>query len=64
MVDYETLSGDEIQALLKGKKIRQDEKKPAIPPRKTVPDTGLVKTDEKPLPQKKGSPKQKSAKAK
>ena len=40
LVDYETLSGDEIHALLKGKKIRQDEQKPAIPPRKTVPDTG------------------------
>ena len=40
LVDYETLSGDEIRDLLKGKKIRQDEKKPAVPPRKTVPDTG------------------------
>ncbi|MDY6407569.1 MAG: ATP-dependent zinc metalloprotease FtsH, partial [Pseudomonadota bacterium] len=40
LVDYETLSGDEIQALLKGRKIRQEENKPAIPPRKTVPDTG------------------------
>ncbi|MBR6412133.1 MAG: ATP-dependent zinc metalloprotease FtsH [Alphaproteobacteria bacterium] len=42
LVDYETLSGDEIHDLLKGKKIRQDEKKPAIPPRKTVPDTGVL----------------------
>jgi len=42
LVDYETLSGDEIHDLLKGKKIRQDEKKPAIPPRKTVPDTGKI----------------------
>ena len=38
LMDYETLSGDEIQDLLRGRKIRQDENKPAIPPRKTVPD--------------------------
>ena len=42
LVDYETLSGEEIHDLLQGKKIRQEEKKPAIPPRKTVPDTGVV----------------------
>ena len=42
LVDYETLSGEEIQDLLNGKKIRQEEQKPAIPPRKTVPDSGVV----------------------
>ena len=42
LVDYETLTGEEIHDLLKGKKIRKDELKPAIPPRKTVPDTGKL----------------------
>ena len=41
LVEYETLSGDEIQDLLKGKKIRISEQKTKIPPRKTVPDSGL-----------------------
>ncbi|MBO7257433.1 MAG: hypothetical protein J6V11_00665, partial [Alphaproteobacteria bacterium] len=39
LVEYETLSGDEIQDLLKGKKIRVSEQKTEIPPRKTVPDS-------------------------
>lgn len=38
LIEYETLSGDEIQDLLKGKSIRQQEDKPAIPPRVTVPN--------------------------
>ena len=39
LIEYETLSGDEIQALLKGKKIREEEKKVTDKkPRKTVPD--------------------------
>ena len=42
LVDYETLSGDEIHDLLQGKKIRLEETKPAVPPRKTVPDTGVL----------------------
>lgn len=39
LVEYETLSGDEINQLLKGKKIRLAETAPTIPPRKTVPDS-------------------------
>lgn len=39
LMEYETLSGDEIQSLLKGKKIRQDEKKASHKkPRSTVPE--------------------------
>lgn len=39
LIEYETLSGDEIHALLKGKKIREDEKKVSTKkPRPTVPD--------------------------
>lgn len=39
LVEYETLSGDEIHALLKGKKIREDEKKITTKkPRPTVPE--------------------------
>lgn len=37
LVEYETLSGDEITDLLNGKKIRQSEKKSLIKPRPTVP---------------------------
>lgn len=40
LIEYETLSGDEIKDLLTGKKIRTEEKRPPIPARKTVPDTG------------------------
>ncbi len=40
LVEYETLSGDEIRDLLAGRPIRREDEKPAIPPRKTVPDTG------------------------
>ncbi|MDD3669085.1 MAG: ATP-dependent zinc metalloprotease FtsH [Alphaproteobacteria bacterium] len=40
LIEYETLSGDEIKDLLAGKKIRSDEKRPPIPARKTVPDSG------------------------
>ena len=40
LMEYETLTGDEIALLLKGKKIRTEEQKAAqIPPRPTVPDT-------------------------
>lgn len=40
LMEYETLTGDEITLLLKGKKIRTEEQKAAqIPPRPTVPDT-------------------------
>ena len=40
LMEYETLTGDEITLLLKGKKIRTEEQKTAqIPPRPTVPDT-------------------------
>ena len=59
LVDYETLSGDEIHALLKGKKIRQEEKRPAIPPRKTVPDTGALKST---APKTKTTPTKKETK--
>lgn len=45
LVEYETLSGDEIHALLAGKKIRLEDKKPAIPPRKTVPDSGTFEAE-------------------
>ena len=39
LIQYETLSGEEIQTLLKGKKIRHtDEKTPKIKPRPTVPE--------------------------
>ncbi|MBQ4472369.1 MAG: cell division protein FtsH, partial [Alphaproteobacteria bacterium] len=39
LMEYETLSGDEVNALLKGKKIRQDEKKISTKkPRLTVPE--------------------------
>ncbi len=39
LIEYETLSGDEVQCLLKGKKIRQDEKKASTKkPRPTVPE--------------------------
>ncbi|MBQ3695826.1 MAG: ATP-dependent zinc metalloprotease FtsH [Alphaproteobacteria bacterium] len=39
LIEYETLSGDEVNALLKGKKIRQDEKKITLKkPRLTVPE--------------------------
>ena len=39
LIEYETLSGEEVNALLKGKKIREDEKKISDKkPRKTVPD--------------------------
>ena len=39
LVEYETLSGDEIRTLLKGKKIREDEKKVSTKkPRLTVPE--------------------------
>ncbi len=39
LIEYETLSGDEVQSLLKGKKIREDEKKVSDKkPRHTVPD--------------------------
>lgn len=41
LVEYETLSGDEITSLLAGNKIRQeDKKKSAIKPRPTVPTAG------------------------
>ncbi len=46
LVEYETLSGDEIQALLQGKKIRQETEQPVILPRKTVPDAGVIPTSE------------------
>ena len=40
LMEYETLTGDEIALLLKGKKIRTEEQQAAqIPPRPTVPDT-------------------------
>ncbi len=39
LIEYETLSGDEVNALLKGKKIRTEEKKAATKkPRSTVPN--------------------------
>ena len=39
LMEYETLSGDEVRALLKGKKIREDEKKISDKkPRPTVPN--------------------------
>jgi len=39
LIEYETLSGDEVQSLLKGKKIRQEEKKTSTKkPRLTVPE--------------------------
>ena len=39
LIEYETLSGEEVQTLLKGKKVREDEKKISDKkPRKTVPD--------------------------
>lgn len=59
LVTYETLSGDEIHALLKGQKIRQEELKPAIPPRKTVPDTALVKKETSLKPATKAAKKSK-----
>ena len=40
LMEYETLTGDEIALLLKGKKIRTEEQQAAqMPPRPTVPDT-------------------------
>ncbi len=40
LMEYETLNGEEIALLLKGKKIRvEEQKRAAIPPRPTVPDT-------------------------
>lgn len=40
LMEYETLTGDEITLLLKGKKIRTEEQQAAqMPPRPTVPDT-------------------------
>ena len=41
LMEYETLSGEEIKLLLAGKKIRTEEKKPKIPPRPTVPNTNV-----------------------
>jgi len=39
LIEYETLSGDEVRDLLKGKKIREDEKKISLKkPRPTVPE--------------------------
>ncbi len=39
LMDYETLSGDEVRDLIKGKKIRQDEKqKKSVKARQTLPD--------------------------
>ena len=39
LIEYETLSGEEVNALLKGKKIREDEKKISTKkPRLTVPE--------------------------
>ncbi len=46
LVEYETLSGDEIHALLAGRKIRQEDEKVSIPPRKTVPDSGDISLSE------------------
>ena len=42
LIEYETLSGDEIRTLIKGKKIRQEEKKtkPHHKARTTLPDVG------------------------
>ena len=40
LVEYETLSGDEIHALLAGQPIRVDDQKPTVPPRPSLPDTG------------------------
>ena len=42
LMEYETLSGEEIKLLLAGKKIRTEEKnKSKIPPRPTVPNTNV-----------------------
>ena len=39
LMDYETLSGDEVRTLIKGKKIRQDEKqRQSVKARTTLPD--------------------------
>ncbi len=42
LIEYETLSGDEIRDLLAGKPIRSAEDKPALPARATVPSTGII----------------------
>ncbi len=42
LVEYETLSGSEIQDLLAGKPIRMTEKKETIKARETVPDIGDI----------------------
>ena len=46
LIEFETLSGDEIRDLLAGKEIRQKEQKTIVSARRTVPDTGeLYYTD-------------------
>ena len=56
LVEYETLSGEEITKLLAGKKIRQEsKKKSAVKPRPTVPTAGelpaLEETGTEPIPE-------------
>jgi cell division protease FtsH len=55
LVEYETLSGDEITKLLAGKKIRQESKKKStIKPRPTVPtagETSELETVPEPIPE-------------
>ena len=53
LVEYETLSGDEITKLLSGKKIRQESKKKStIKPRPTVPTAGELPELEEKIPEK------------
>ncbi len=42
LVEYETLSGEEIQLLLDGKPIRTEDKQTMIPPRRTLPNIGII----------------------
>ena len=52
LVEYETLSGEEITKLLAGKKIRQEgKKKSAIKPRPTVPTAGELPEPEENVPE-------------
>lgn len=47
LVEYETLSGEEIQALLKGEEIRHSAEEVSIPARPTVPSVSETEIEEK-----------------
>lgn len=61
LIEYETLSGEEIHDLLAGKKIRDLEKAPKIKPRATVPSVGEVTKQLEGTQKKKGVSKKKES---